>query len=98
MRATQDDAGTLAGIRSFLLGIIALVLFGIEAELAVHAALNSQPGLAGFALLRATVSGRIPLLAPGMPIQIGLLGLVYTFQHPLDIRVSKRIESIRLRD
>jgi hypothetical protein len=33
-----------------------------------------------------------------MLIEIGLLGLIYTFQHPLDVRFLKPIESIRLRD
>jgi hypothetical protein len=49
-------------------------------------------------LLHATLSGKIPLLAPGMLIEIGLLGLIYTFQHPLDIRFVKRIEALRLKD
>jgi hypothetical protein len=79
------------------------LIFGIDGFLthyhwAVQAALKSQPTLVGMPLLYATLSGKIPLLAPGMLIEIGLLGLIYTFQHPLDIRFVKRIEALRLKD
>jgi len=79
------------------------LIFGIDGFLthyhwAVQAALKSQPTLAGMPLLYATLSGKIPLLAPGMLLEIGLLGLIYTFQHPLDIRFVKRIEALRLKD
>ena len=79
------------------------LIFGIDGFLthyhrAVQAALKSQPTLVGMPLLHATLSGKIPLLAPGMLIEIGLLGLIYTFQHPLDVRFVKRIEALRLKD
>jgi hypothetical protein len=78
------------------------LVFGLDGMLthynaAVHAALKLHPTLAGLPLLTATLSGSIPLLAPGMLIQVGLLGLVYTFNHPLDVRFSRSIESMRLR-
>jgi hypothetical protein len=92
-----------ASIVLFRLAMYLFLVFGLDGLMthyhaAENAVLKSQPGLAGFALLRATLGGKIPLLAPGMLIQIGLLGLVYTFQHPLDVRAGKNIESIRLRD
>jgi len=79
------------------------LIFGIDGlfthyHWAVQSALKSQPTLVGMPLVYATLSGKIPLLAPGMLIEIGLLGLIYTFQHPLDVRFVKPIESIRLRD
>jgi hypothetical protein len=61
---------------------------------AVQAALKSQPTLVGMPLLYATLSGKIPLLAPRMLIEIGLLGLIHTFQHSLDIRFVRRIEAL----
>jgi hypothetical protein len=73
------------------------LIFGVDGILthyhfAVQAALKSHPELAGTPLLFATLTGKIPLLAPGMMLQIGLLGLIYTFQHPLGARFGKRIE------
>jgi hypothetical protein len=98
--AVFRSTGTVVAFR---FAMYLLLVFGLDGLMthyhsAVGAALKSQPSLAGFQLLREALTGKIPLLAPGMLIQIGLLGLVYTFQHPLDARVGRRIESIRLRD
>jgi hypothetical protein len=78
------------------------LVFGIDGLLvhynfAAHAALKSHPALGGLPLLYAALSGDIPLLAPGLLIQVGLLGLLYTFHHPLDVRVSRSVGSLRLR-
>ena len=115
----MEDARALSVIRRYLLGVIALVLFGLLLELimlshlntplqlldglmvhynfAAHAALKSHPALVGLPLLYATLSGDIPLLAPGMMIEVGLLGLLYTFHHPLDVHVGPSVGSLRLR-
>ena len=79
------------------------LIFGVDGlfthyHWAVQSALKSQPALVGRHLLYATLSGKIPLLAPAMLIEIGVLGLIYTFQHPLDVRFVKRIDSLRLKD
>src|SRR5262245_18956353 len=45
--------------------------------------LDIDPTLAGLALVRkAIVAKAPPALAPGAMIQLGLLGLAYTFRHP----------------
>ena len=85
----MSDTQTLRGVRLLILVAISAALIVTEAELL---------SLVGMPLLYATLSGKIPLLAPGMLIEIGLLGLIYTFQHPLDIRFVKRIEALRLKD
>jgi hypothetical protein len=36
----------------------------------------------GMDLLSKAMTGAAPALAPGAMIQLGLLGLVYTFRHP----------------
>jgi len=42
--------------------------------------LSRDPTLAGWALFRAAISAKAPpLLAPGAMIQLGLLGLVYSY-------------------
>ena len=44
---------------------------------------ESNPSLAGMALYRTALQSQSPpALAPGMMIQLGLLGLAYTFHHP----------------
>jgi hypothetical protein len=43
---------------------------------------ESDPSIAGVALLRRAVMGATPTLAPGTMIQLGLVGLVYLFRHP----------------
>lgn len=45
--------------------------------------LERDPTLAGFALLWEAVRGATPALAPGALAQLGLLGLLYVFCHPL---------------
>ena len=78
------------------------LVFGIDGlmvhyNFAADAALKSHPALVGLPLLYATLSGDIPLLAPGMMTEVGLLGLLYTFHHPLDVRVGPSVGSLRLR-
>jgi len=43
---------------------------------------ESDPSIAGTALLRRAVMGATPTLAPGTMIQLGLVGLVFLFRHP----------------
>lgn len=43
---------------------------------------ESNPGLAGAELYKAAAMGSTPLLAPGVMLQLGLIGLLYTYRHP----------------
>ena len=43
---------------------------------------ESDPSIAGAALLRRAVMGASPTLAPGTMLQLGLVGLVFLFRHP----------------
>jgi len=46
--------------------------------------LESQPNLAGMALFWEAIRAKAPpLLAPGAMVQLGLLGLAYTYKHPV---------------
>ena len=46
--------------------------------------MESQPTLAGMALFWEAIRAKTPpLLAPGAMVQLGLLGLVYTYKHPM---------------
>ena len=43
---------------------------------------ESNPGLAGAELYKLAAMGSTPLLAPGAMLQLGLIGLLFTYRHP----------------
>lgn len=49
---------------------------------------ESNPGLAGLELYKGATMGATPLLAPGIMLQMGLVGLLYAFRHPALARTS----------
>ena len=60
-------------------GVIGMGLhFGANAEFEQE----SDPSLRGYRLFTESLSGATPLLAPGTMVQLGLIGLVYTYRHP----------------
>lgn len=44
--------------------------------------LEMYPSLQGFDLFNESITGATPTLAPGVMLQLGLLGLAYTYRHP----------------
>ena len=40
------------------------------------------PTLNGFELFRESLTGATPTLAPGTMLELGFLGLAYTYRHP----------------
>ena len=53
--------------------------------------LETNPSLSGWALFREAIRAKAPpLLAPGTMVQLGLLGLVYTYRHPALNRVTNK--------
>ena len=79
---------TIATIRLFQAVMVLLLLSGVVG-MWLHFEVNMEfqremdPALAGVALLRkAIVAKSPPALAPGAMIQLGLIGLAYTFRHP----------------
>ena len=44
--------------------------------------LERMASLTGFDLFKASVMGATPTLAPGTMVQLALVGLLYTYQHP----------------
>ena len=70
-------------------GVMALFLLAGVAGIALHYQssmefkLETNAALSGWALFWAVMSAKTPpALAPGSMIQLGLLGLVYTYRHP----------------
>lgn len=44
--------------------------------------LEMYPSMEGTELIWESLTGAMPALAPGMMIQLGLVGLLYTYRHP----------------
>ncbi|MGH7560890.1 MAG: hypothetical protein ACRENB_07710 [Gemmatimonadales bacterium] len=69
-------------------GVMVLSIAGGLLGLVLHYRGNAEfelemsPALRGWALFRDSMAGATPALAPGTMVQLGLLGLAYTFRHP----------------
>ena len=76
-----------ASLRAFQITMVLLVASGILGT-ALHYRANEvvelevDPKMNGMELFSKVMTGAAPALAPGAMIQLGLLGLVYTFRHP----------------
>jgi len=81
-----------AAIQSLRVLMVALLVAGaIGVFLHYRANMEFQvemsPGLAGFDLFLKSIRAKVPPpLAPGAMAQLGLLGLLYTYRHPLVTR------------
>jgi hypothetical protein len=71
-----------------LQGVMALFILTGAVGVALHFKgnvefeLEMQPTLSGMTLLWQTLKGATPTLAPGTMVQLGLIGLAYTYHHP----------------
>ena len=50
--------------------------------------LEMYPAMKGIELFWESMTGATPALAPGTMIQLGLMGLIYTFKHPVFDKAS----------
>jgi hypothetical protein len=76
-----------ASLKAFQITMIGLVAAGILGTGFHYWAnekfeLEGDPNLKGMALVAKVMTGAAPALAPGAMVQLGLLGLIYTFRHP----------------
>ena len=82
LRPTTATIHLLQGVMLLFLisGIVGMYLhFQVNREFQIE----MDPTLSGMALFRkAIVAKTPPALAPGAMIQLGLIGLAYTFRHP----------------
>jgi hypothetical protein len=81
-----ESAASLWLMRALMCGFIAAGVAGVYFHFRGSAEfkLESQPSLAGWALFWQAIRAKTPpLLAPGAMVQLGLLGLLYTYKHPL---------------
>ncbi len=65
---------------SYLPAAIAGFYFHINSN--VEFELEMRPSMAGLELVRESMTGAIPALAPGAMAQLGLIGLLVCFRHP----------------
>ncbi len=83
--ARRPVPGLLRAFRALMGACLAAGVLGVYLHYRgnVEFELERDPTLAGFALLWEAVRGATPALAPGALAQLGLLGLLYVFRHPL---------------
>ena len=92
-------SGGIASLRLMRLlmwGYIAAGIAGVYFHFqgSVEFKLESQPTLAGMALFWQAIRAKTPpLLAPGAMVQLGLLGLAYTYRHPVLQQANKKGDS-----
>jgi hypothetical protein len=86
-------AGAITAMRIMMVLFVAAGFLGI----ALHYLGNQEfqhemdPGLAGWPLFVKVVTAKAPpALAPASMVMIGLLGLIYTYQHPAFGRIAHR--------
>ena len=74
-------------LRLFRLTMLAFVLSGIvgvwfHLSANMEFELEMYPTMSGLELLSNALGGAMPALAPGALVQLGLIGFLYTYQHP----------------
>lgn len=69
---------------AFVLGGMVGLWFHLSSNMEFE--LEMHPTLSGLELLFKALSGAMPALAPGALVQLGLIGFLYTYQHPALIR------------
>jgi hypothetical protein len=81
---TKPTSRTLQFFRWLMVIVTLSSLVGIYFHLHGNMEFRAEtnPDLTGFALFWKAIRGGIPLLAPGVMAQVGLLGLAATFRHP----------------
>ena len=65
---------------TFVLGGLAGLWLHLSANMEFE--LEMYPTLSGLGLLAKALGGALPALAPGVLVQLGLIGFLYTHQHP----------------
>ena len=79
---------TRAALRAFQVVMVACVVFGaigvvLHIKGNIEFELEGKPDLRGWPLYREALRGAVPALSPGALAQLGLLGLLYAYRHPV---------------
>ena len=82
--AARPGSGTAAAVRLVMAAFLVAGLAGLYYHYSanIEFQLEGDPTLAGRALFMKALEAKTPpALAPGVMVQLGLLGLAYTFRH-----------------
>jgi hypothetical protein len=80
-------------VLSMVAGLVGLLLHykgNVEFELEMY------PDLSGWKLFKDSMMGATPALAPGAMLQIGLVGLAWTFRHPA-LKPQSDVQSLEVK-
>lgn len=82
--AGRRSAASVQALRVVMLLFLASAAAGtvLHAKGNSEFALESEPALAGWALIVEMLTGAFPALAPGTMALLGLIGLLFTWRHP----------------
>ena len=77
-------SGTIKTFKLVMLLFLLVGVLGVFYHLRgnVEFALERDPTLSGMKLVWKVLRGATPALAPGALVQLGLLGLIFTYRHP----------------
>ena len=82
--AARPSPASLGILRAMMAVFLVVGIIGVYQHFTGNVVYEkeSNPGLAGAELYSAAAMGSTPLLAPGVMLQLGLIGLLYTYRHP----------------
>lgn len=85
VRLFRNDARILRIFQLCMLLFVAAGILGVwlHYQSNVEFELEMNPAAAGWELIRESLSGAMPALAPGTMVYLGLIGLLYTWRHPI---------------
>ena len=83
--AVAPSPVTVRSIQFVMLAFLVSGVLGIVLHFEGNAEfeLERMPSLTGLDLFNAAVMGATPTLAPGTMVQLALVGLLYTYRHPV---------------
>ena len=81
----RPTAGGLKAFQAVMAAFLVVGALGVYLHLRgnIEFALERDPSLSGLGLIWKALRGATPALAPGALAQLGLLGLLYTYKHPV---------------
>jgi len=83
--ALSGSSASLTTLRMLMPIMVIVGVVGIVLHMrgSMEFQLEANPDLAGWALMKKLLAAKAPpALAPGIMVQLGLLGLVYGYKHP----------------
>jgi hypothetical protein len=88
--AASPSPGALRALRFLMLAFVVVGFLGVWRHYAGNAEfeLEMYPSRAGLELIWESLKGATPALAPASLSWLGLIGLVYAFQHPAGRRMD----------